>query len=57
MKVQIFWHKQVAYLLAMVTIGKLHVYVYDYAVWSYRKHEYCYTLNLGFLELNWEREP
>tara|TARA_Y100000310_G_scaffold90657_1_gene87952 strand:- start:1026 stop:1199 length:174 start_codon:yes stop_codon:yes gene_type:complete len=57
MSIRVFWHREIAYLLAMVTVGKLHIYVYDYICWSFRKHNYCYTLNIGYTELNWERQP
>jgi len=55
MELNVYWHGEVAYLLAILTIGRLHIYVYDYLVWSWRAHEYCYTLNAGFVEFNWER--
>ena len=55
MELHVFCHKEVAYLLAIFTIGRLHTYLYDYLVWSWRVHEYCYTLNAGFVEFNWER--
>jgi hypothetical protein len=52
--IKIFWHKEVAYLLAMLTFRRLHIYIYDYTNWSLRRHEYCYTLNLGYIEFNWD---
>lgn len=55
MKLNVYWHGEVAYLLAIFTIWRLHTYVYDYLVWSWRAYEYCYTLNAGFVEFNWDR--
>jgi len=55
MKVEIFKHKSVAYLLGTITIGRLHTYIYNYLCFSWRKYEYSYTLNLGYFEFNWDR--
>uniref|UniRef100_A0A6M3IP91 Uncharacterized protein n=1 Tax=viral metagenome TaxID=1070528 RepID=A0A6M3IP91_9ZZZZ len=55
MQIELFRHKQVAYLRGIITIGRLHTYIYDYMCWSWRKYEHSYTLNLGFVEFNWDK--
>ena len=55
MNIELHRLKGVAYLLGLITIGRLHVYIYDYMCWSWRNLEYCYTLNFGFVEFNWDK--